>query len=263
MDWAMILAVVPGLIVLFYVYKKDKVEKEPGKLLVKLLIFGALSVIPAIIFEVVGEAILDSPLTDGMNSLVLVAIDNFLIIALAEELCKYMFLKWGSWKHPAFDYRFDALVYAVCVGMGFAITENIFYVIQDGLAVAAFRAVTSIPGHACFAISMGIYYGEAKLMEKMGFHPGSKAFRRKALWVPVLMHGFYDFSLSIDAWWMIAIFFIYIIATDIVIIRKIRKYSREDAPLDSDLEEEKEEAVKAVEVAEKAVTAAEKSNGAE
>ena len=67
MDWAMILAIVPGLIVLFYVYKKDKVEKEPRKLLVKLLIFGALSVIPAIIFEVVGEAILNSRLTDGMS----------------------------------------------------------------------------------------------------------------------------------------------------------------------------------------------------
>ena len=237
MNWAMILAVVPGIVVMYYVYKKDKVEKEPKKLLIKLFIFGALSVIPAVIFEVAGEAILESSLTDGMSYLALTAIDNFLIIALAEEFCKYMFLKWGSWKHPAFDYRFDALVYAICVGMGFAITENIFYVIQDGLAVAAFIAVTSIPGHACFAISMGIYYGEAKLMEKMGFLPSAKAFRRKALWVPVLMHGFYDFSLSIDAWWMIAIFFIYIIATDIVIVRKIRKYSREDTPLDSDSEE--------------------------
>lgn len=256
MDWAMILAIVPGLIVLFYVYKKDKVEKEPRKLLVKLLILGAISVIPAIIFEVVGEAILNSRLTNGMSYLALVAIDNFLIIALAEEFCKYMLLKWGSWKHPAFDYRFDALVYAICVGMGFAITENIVYVIQDGLAVAAFRAVTSIPGHACFAISMGIYYGEAKLMEKMGFTQKSKAFRRKALWVPVLMHGFYDFSLSIDAWWMVAVFFVYIIATDIVIILKIRKYSREDAPLDPDREEEKA-VPKAVKVTEEKLDGAE------
>ena len=259
MDWAMILAIVPGLIVLFYVYKKDKVEKEPRKLLVKLLIFGALSVIPAIIFEVVGEAILNSRLTDGMSFIALAAIDNFLIIALAEEFCKYMFLKWGSWKHPAFDYRFDALVYAICVGMGFAITENIFYVIQDGLAVAAFRAVTAIPGHACFAISMGIYYGEAKLMEKIGYTQKSKSLRRMALWVPVLMHGFYDFSLSVDAWWMVVIFFIYIIATDIVIIMKIRKYSREDAPLDPDLEEKESAAATASEAA----AVAENNNGAE
>ncbi len=77
-------------------------------------------------------------------------------------------------------------------------------------------------------------------MEKMGYLPSAKAFRRKALWVPVLMHGFYDFSLSIDAWWMVAAFFVYIIVTDIVIIRKIRKYSREDLPSNPDLEEEKE-----------------------
>ena len=231
MNWLVALAVIPGLLIILYVYKKDKVEKEPKRLLIKLLIFGAISVIPAVIYEVFAEGLLESRITDGMDELLIVAIDNFLAIALAEELFKYLFLKWGSWKHPAFDYRFDALVYSICVGMGFAITENIMYVVQDGFKVAVFRALTSIPGHACFAICMGIYYGEAKLMEKMGFAARSKALRRKALWMPVLMHGFYDFCLSVDLWWMLVVFFVYIIVTDVVMIMKIRKYSREDASL--------------------------------
>ena len=231
MKWLVALAVLPGLIVLCYVYSKDKVEKEPKGLLFKLFILGALSVIPAVVWEILGEAFLASQFTEGIDELVLIAIDNFLVIALAEELFKYLFLKWGSWKHPAFDYRFDALVYAICVGMGFAITENIIYVVQDGWQVALFRAVTSIPGHACFAICMGIFYGEAKLMDKMGFTPSAKAFRRKALWMPVLMHGFYDFCLSLDSVWMLVVFFVYIIATDVVIILKIRKYSKTDMPL--------------------------------
>ena len=241
MKWLVTLAVLPGLLILFYVYQQDKVEKEPKGLLTKLFILGALSVIPAVIIEVVGEMLLGSRLTAGMNEIALIAIDNFLIIALAEELFKYLFLKWGSWKHPAFDYRFDSLVYSICVGMGFAITENVIYVVQDGFKVAIFRALTSIPGHACFAICMGIYYGEAKLMEKMGYVSSSKAFRRKALWMPVLMHGFYDFCLSLESWWMIGVFFVYIIATDIVIIMKIRKYSRTDTALDPGVEADDEE----------------------
>ena len=120
------------------------------------------------------------------------------------------------------------MVYALCVGMGFAITENIMYVVDDGFQVAVMRAVTSIPGHACFAICMGIYYGEAKRMEVLGYHDSSKSLRRKALWMPVLMHGFYDFCLSVDSWVMIGVFFVYIIVTDIVIFKKIKKYSRED-----------------------------------
>ena len=225
------LAVLPGLFILFYVYKKDKVEKEPRRLLIKLFIFGALSIIPAVIYEMVAEGFLESSVTDGMDPILLTAIDNFLAIALAEELFKYLFLKKGSWKHPAFDYRFDAIVYAACVGMGFAITENIMYVVQDGLSVALLRAITSIPGHACFAICMGIYYGEAKLSEKMGNAARSKSLRRKALWMPVLMHGFYDFCLSLDSGVMIGVFFVYIIIVDIVILKKIKKYSREDTSL--------------------------------
>ena len=47
----MMLAIVPGLLIILYVYRKDKVEKEPRRLIVKLLIFGALSCIPAVSAE--------------------------------------------------------------------------------------------------------------------------------------------------------------------------------------------------------------------
>ena len=43
------LAVLPGLLLIRYVYKLDSIEKEPLGLLIKLVIYGAIATIPAII----------------------------------------------------------------------------------------------------------------------------------------------------------------------------------------------------------------------
>lgn len=39
-------------------YNKDKVEKEPIGLMIKLLFFGVLSVIPALLLEIVPEIVI-------------------------------------------------------------------------------------------------------------------------------------------------------------------------------------------------------------
>jgi len=226
------LAVIPGMLIMWYVYKKDGIEKEPTKLLVKLFIMGALSIVPAIILEYLGEYILYGTIDEEVQATwVELFIDNFFVIALAEEYCKYRMLKWGSWKNKAFDYRFDAIVYAVVTGMGFAVLENIFYVVENGFANGIIRALVSVPGHAAFAICMGIYYGEAKYCEAREDKRGKKKNLRLAVFMPLLMHGFFDFCLSTDSDLLLVVFFVYIICVDIVCFKKIKKYSSEDARL--------------------------------
>ena len=231
MKWLVTLAVLPGILIMLWVYKKDKIEKEPKGLLLKLFVLGAISVIPAALLEIGAGWILESSVTDGLDEILIIAIENFAGVALIEEACKYFFLKKGSWKHPAFDYRFDGIVYAVVVSMGFAVVENIMYVVENGFGNAIVRALISVPGHASFAICMGAYYGAAKVAESWGDPVQSEKLRAKALWMPVFMHGFFDFCLSVDSWIALIVFFVYIIAVDIVIIKKIKKYSREDAPI--------------------------------
>ena len=41
-----ILAVLPPLLIAFYIYKQDKFDKEPKELILKSFLFGCLSVIP-------------------------------------------------------------------------------------------------------------------------------------------------------------------------------------------------------------------------
>lgn len=228
MDILFYAAVLPGLFLIWYVYKQDKIEKEPMSLLLKLGFWGALGVFAAMLGEGVLVAGLDFLM--GEKTLTYYLLENFLCVALVEEYVKFQALK-KSWRHPAFDYRFDAIVYAVAAGMGFAILENIFYVYEHGMSVAMMRACTSLPGHCIFAIYMGYYYGAAKLCESLGDFKGVQQNLRQALWTPVLLHGFYDFCLSAKQESLMLVFLVFIVVLDIRAYKKLKAASRADRHL--------------------------------
>jgi protease PrsW len=75
--------------------------------------------------------------------------------------------------------------------MGFAQIENIMYVMDGGLGTAVLRAVLSVPGHGFFAVLMGYHFSLAK------FHEGveRRNYILKAIFLPILFHGLYDFSI--------------------------------------------------------------------
>ena len=92
-------------------------------------------------------------------------------------------------RNPYFDEHFDGIVYAVCVGLGFAAIENVAYVLQSGegwLTVAAMRALLAVPGHYAFAIIMGYCYSIYHFVERT---PKNAA---KMFIMPVMAHGVYD-----------------------------------------------------------------------
>ena len=47
------LALLPAIALVVWIYRQDKVEKEPRGLLWKIFLFGVLSVIPAMILEII------------------------------------------------------------------------------------------------------------------------------------------------------------------------------------------------------------------
>ena len=79
------LALLPAGILLGYIYRMDTIEKEPTKLLIRLFLFGCLCAIPASILEGIGTTLLD-----GVDStLIKLLADAFLVVAVAEEGCKF------------------------------------------------------------------------------------------------------------------------------------------------------------------------------
>lgn len=219
------IALAPVVVLMIYIYKKDRVEKESMRLLIKLVLMGVLSTFLAVIMESVGGMLIPfAPKTVSYY-----AVDAFLVVGFSEEFSKYIFMKKATWRNPEFNCSFDAVVYAVFVSLGFAAFENIMYCFQFGMATAIVRAVTSIPGHAAFGVFMGIYYGFAKKAELAGDKRRSGHYRRKAVWMPMLVHGFYDFlAFQQNSTIATVIFFIFIIITYIDAFKKIRKLSNED-----------------------------------
>lgn len=138
------LAILPSLFIADYIYKNDRADSEPKPLLRSLFLLGAVSCLPASLIE----GLLDPIAADifGVNSLGYILVDYFLVVAVAEEGCKYFFLRLRTWKNPNFDYRFDGIVYAVMVGLGFATLENIMYVFTYGFGNGVVRALLSVPG---------------------------------------------------------------------------------------------------------------------
>ena len=224
-------AVIPPLILLIWIFRLDKIESEPKGLIVKLFFFGVLATIAAIIFEGIGEALISSLLSGIVSRTVYNLVMYFIVVALVEEGVKRFALKAGSWKHPAFDYRFDAIVYAVAVSLGFAAAENVGYVFSFGLSNALLRAVTSIPGHCIFGIYMGYYYGMAKYADMHGDSSKRRHYMRMSLLVPVLLHGWYDFTATSGNGTLVLLFFVYIIILDIVAIVSVRRFARRDESL--------------------------------
>ena len=227
------LAVLPGILIIAKVYSMDKIEKEPVGLLLLLLILGGLVCFPVAEIEGLLIGILDGLMYRGTTAYNLV--ENFLCVALMEELGKYLVLKLCTWKNRNFDYRFDALVYAISSALGFAVLENCFYVWEGGIQVALIRAFLSVPGHAMVGLFMGISYALAKVAERHGRMAAKRAHLMKAVLVPTILHGTYDFSLSQGTYGALLLFFALVVGMYIVSWKRLKKASMGDLPISADL----------------------------
>ena len=108
-------AIIPAAALLIYVYKEDRLEKEPPGLIIKLVVMGAVSTLLASITEQIGMSILESAFYE--NSFAYRALLYFVVVAFSEEGFKYLVLKVGTWRNPEFNCKFDGVVYAVAVSL--------------------------------------------------------------------------------------------------------------------------------------------------
>ncbi len=222
-------AVLPALLLLRYIDRKDVREKEPRGLLISLLGMGVLAALGASILESVLSYILDRFLPEG--SFVYIIVFAFFVVAVSEEGMKLFFLRRRTWNHPAFDYRFDAIVYSVFVSLGFAAYENLLYVFEYGLSVVVPRALLAIPGHMSFAVYMGVFYGQAKTCSLRGDETGCRRNLRTGFWLAVLHHGFYDACAMIGTPVCTVIFLLFVIAMFLRVRNIIRREAETDGPV--------------------------------
>ena len=223
------LALLPAILLIAYICKKDKIEKEPAGLLVSLFFLGGVMIVPAGFLEMLTAQFLEPYLIRG--TYLMIALENFLLVALIEEGFKLIALKLRTWRDPAFNYLFDGVVYAVIVSLGFAAVENVLYLTGGTFGLAVMRGLLSVPGHAIDGVFMGACYGLAKESEVHGNNAGKAGHMFLALLVPTLVHGFYDFCLSTESDTFFLIFIAFEIVVTIYAVCKVNRLSRNDRSL--------------------------------
>lgn len=158
-----ILGILPSLIWLS-IYLKEDEHPEPNRFILKIFFWGALMAPIA----AGAEFILIGAIKNFSLPLILV---NFLIffvfIGIVEEYCKFLAVRIGMLKNPAFDEPTDAMIYLIVSGLGFAALENvlaIFHFIEnsgniigEAIEITALRFLSSTLLHVLASAIVGYY----------------------------------------------------------------------------------------------------------
>ncbi|NMA82772.1 MAG: PrsW family intramembrane metalloprotease [Epulopiscium sp.] len=210
-------ALAPIIIIVFYIYIRDKYEKEPIRLLVLGLLFGAF-----ISFPIIGVETMLGFMAPSENTLLEAFYVSFVVAGFTEEFFKYIILYFLIWRNQNFNEKFDGIVYAVFISLGFAGIENLMYVLNPelgGLNTAAARAVLSVPGHGLFGVAMGYYFSMAR------FESDQKdRWIAKAFYMPFILHGIYDFILMANVPILMTLFIPFILYLWVSGFRKMKKH---------------------------------------
>lgn len=225
-------AVVPAVVLMIYIYRKDKYDKEPGKMLLRCILGGCGAALASIVFETGADYLEELYFTSHAATAFDYAVVTAVLVGLIEEGTKFFFLKKVTWHSPEFNYRFDGMVYAVFVSLGFAALENVIYIFSYfDLSVALQRAILTIPAHMSFAVYMGMYYGRAKTSEVSGRLADSTFLQWTGYLSAVLLHSVYDGALMVGTPASILFFYAFVVLLDLMVIKTIRRESRTDAPI--------------------------------
>jgi RsiW-degrading membrane proteinase PrsW (M82 family) len=187
--------VVPALIAMWMIDRLDAKRPEPPRTRRRVVLVGMVSVIPAMILELVlskGVGTLIEPQLTYQGS----SFQAFVVAAGVEEACKIGVVYWVVWRRPEFDERMDGIVYASRAGLGFALVENVMCLLgqqslQGEIIVWVERALLAIPGHAMWTGMIGAMAARRRFDGKgLGLLGGYL--------LAVAFHGAYDLSVFLQ-----------------------------------------------------------------
>lgn len=185
----LIAGLAPAIFLILYINYADKLKREPMSQLWRAFFFGVGSIAVSLTFTAILEVLgIDEEGSSGMMGAMNQA---FWGAAIPEECAKLLMLWLVVRKNKYFDERMDGIVYAVCVGMGFAGLENLMYLSDSGgdwVSIGIMRALLAVPGHYYDAVFMGYFFA-------LYWFDTNNKLRNLflSLFAPIMAHGIYDF----------------------------------------------------------------------
>jgi RsiW-degrading membrane proteinase PrsW (M82 family) len=167
-------AILPAGVWLIIWYRKDFLEPEPQKLVLRSFLFGCLGVIP---FLGIKYALENSPnliasweYFAGQTMFLSMVILTFVLALLEESVKHFAVLRLGSALKLEFNQIVDGIIYSVSAALGFAFMENLFLFFNflmnlgftgEFLLIFAFRSLGTMLAHTIFSGVFGLFWGYA------------------------------------------------------------------------------------------------------
>lgn len=180
--YLVVMALAPAIFLLFYVWLRDRYEREPLSLVIWTFGAGILSALLALLIGL-GLATI---LPDGTGFWGTV-VDSFFKVAAVEEACKLLAVYLVAYRNPNFNEPMDGIVYAGAASLGFAALENVLYVLKYGWVTALMRAVLAVPAHFLFGVTMGYYLSRYRFGRRQRVVSAALIYL-----MPVLLHALFD-----------------------------------------------------------------------
>ena len=174
---------------LLYLFLRNKLNKdeEYKKLCDKSLGHGALCIFPVLLFSFISNVLLNLTGIKTANPLLYRALYDFIVLAFAEELAKYLAFR-RVLKNTDYKYSWlDVTAFMTAVGIGFGSLESVVYAIGASVPVILIRGIC-LP-HAGYGFVTGYFYGKS-------IKTGKPFYKVLGFVISWFLHGFYDFSLS-------------------------------------------------------------------
>ncbi len=203
--------VMASLIFIYYHKKYDKVN------LFKLFFYGMLMTIPVIFFQ---KVLLFFDAFPIMFSKLYIAL---IVIGFTEEFFKRFIVTSFAYKNKHYKNRFDGIIYAVITALGFALFEQLLYILIEfqSYKVNFSRGLVTIPSHLLFSITMGYYLSMAKFSVR---NRKKQYYFMLSLLVPFLFHGIFNYLIFVEAFILLPIFILFILFLYVVNINKLHDF---------------------------------------
>ena len=171
--------IAPSILLLYYFFNSDKYREPLGSVL-KITFYGVLICLPAVYGNQFAASIL------GWK------VASFTGVPIVEEGLKFLIFYKFVCASKEYDEPMDAIVYAVCISLGFATLENIQYVYNlsapsEAMLTAVIRGFTAVPAHALFGLTMGLLFINYSYIKKSNYNLSL------CFLYPVVLHGCYNF----------------------------------------------------------------------
>lgn len=217
-ELAISIALAPTIAIALFIYQKDRYDREPPALLLELFLFGALTVLPVYFIEKLLSFL--NPFT-GLLSAFFTA---FIVAGMTEEFFKRLVVIRLACRNKSYNEKLDGIVYCVFSALGFATVENLIYVLvrsSNFIYTGVTRGLFAVPAHVMFGITMGYYLSISKFANDERVQNINM---RRSYFVPVLLHGIYDFILMSRFMNLFVVFFLFVLYLWRINLNRLNEY---------------------------------------